>query len=290
MELDKSPGIEGLTTNFWPLFGTRLTQVYNYAFRFGQLSVSQRRGVISLLFKKGDRTLLKNWRPITLLTTDYKILTKALANRLQQVLPLIVHTDQTASIKGRTINDNIPLALISVDQLKAFDRVLHDFLFKTLQRFGFGPDFVRWIQVIYNSVSSSVKTNGWLTSFIGLEGGLRQGCPLSVPLYVLTAETMACNIRQNPRIHGLRPPDSDAEVKLSQFADDTTLLLTDEQSIIETSNTFDLYERASSAKVNKGSPDQHATNIHFVVQCHLFVYASLGRFTNRAVNLRFFLE
>ena len=271
MELDKSPGIDGLTTNFykhfWPLFGPRLTQVYNYAFKSGQLSVSQRRGVISLLFKKGDRTLLKNWRPITLLTTDYKILTKALANRLQQVLPLIVHTDQTASIKGRTINDNtrllhdvityanvnnIPLALISVDQLKAFDRVSHDFLFKTLQRFGFGPDFVRWIQIIYNSVSSSVKTNGWLTSFIGLERGLRQGCPLSMPLYVLTAETMACNIRQNPRIHGLRPPDSEAEVKLSQFADDTTLLLTDEQSIIETFNTFDLYERASGAKINKG--------------------------------------
>ena len=179
MELDKSPGIDGLTTNFykhfWPLFGPRLTQVYNYAFKSGQLSVSHRRGVISLLFKKGDRTLLKNWRPITLLTTDYKILTKALANRLQQVLPLIVHTDQTASIKGRTINDNtrllhdvityanvnnIPLALISVDQLKAFDRVSHDFLFKTLQRFGFGQDFVQWIQVIYNSVSSSVKTNG----------------------------------------------------------------------------------------------------------------------------------
>ena len=104
--------------------------------------------------------MLKTWRPITLLTTDYKILTKAFANRLQQVLPLIVHTDQTASIKGRTINDNtrplhdvityanvnnIPLVLISVDQLKAFDHVSHDFLFKTLQRLEFGPDFVQWI-------------------------------------------------------------------------------------------------------------------------------------------------
>ena len=90
--------------------------------------------------------MLKNWRPITLLTANYKILTKALANRLQQV-----HTDQTASIKGRTINDNtrifhdvityanvnnIPLALTNVDQLKAFDHVSHDFFVKTLQRFG----------------------------------------------------------------------------------------------------------------------------------------------------------
>ena len=269
MENDKSPGLDGLTTNFykhfWPLIADSVTQVYNYAFRVGHLTVSQRRGIISLLFKKGDRTLLKNWRPITLLTTDYKILTKALANRLQKVLPSLVHTDQTASLLGRTINDNsrllhdiiyyanendIPLAVISVDQLKAFDRVSHSFLFKALERFGFGPSFIHWIEVIYNSVSSSVKTNGWLTSFIKLERGLRQGCPLSMPLYVLTAETMAINIRNNPNIHGIRSPQ-DKEVKISQFADDTTLLLTDESSITETFKVFDRYERASGAKINR---------------------------------------
>ena len=271
MENDKSPGIDGLTSNFykhfWPLFGNSLTRVFNYAFLAGRLSVSQRRGIITLLFKKGDRTLLKNWRPITLLTSDYKILTKALANRLHKVLPLIVHSDQTASIKGRTINDNtrllhdvityaneenVPLALISVDQLKAFDRVAHGFLFKTLERFGFGPSFLRWIQVIYNSVSSSVKTNGWFTAFIGLERGLRQGCSLSMPLYVLSAETLAVNIRNNPRIHGIIPPNSNTELKLSQFADDTTLLVTDDDSIIESFSVFDCYERASGAKINKG--------------------------------------
>ena len=106
------------------------------------------------MFKKGDHTKLKNWRPVTLLNSDYKILTEALANRHQQVLPLIIHTDQTAS----TINDNnrllhddvayaneidVPLALISVDQLKTFDRVPHDFLFKCLEHLGFGPNFVQ---------------------------------------------------------------------------------------------------------------------------------------------------
>ena len=94
---------------FWPLFSDKLLLVYNYAFESGCLSVSRRRGIISLVFKKGERSLLKNWRPTTLLTTDYKMLTKALANRLQRVLPLIFHTDQTASVKGRTINDNVRL-------------------------------------------------------------------------------------------------------------------------------------------------------------------------------------
>ena len=271
MEKDKSPGLDGITTNFykhfWRLLGDKLVRVYNHAFRVGRLSVSQRRGVISLLFKKGDRTQLKNWRPITPLTTDYKILSKALANRLHEVLPLIIHSDQRASIRGRTINDNarllhdviayantssVPLAVVSADQMKAFDRVSHDFLFKCLKQFGFGPFFIQWIQVLYNSVSSSVKVNGWLTAFVHLQRGLRQGCPLSMPLYVLMAESMAINIRSNPGIHGVKPPGSEYEVKLSQFADDATLLLTDEQSIAETFRVFDRYELASGAKINKG--------------------------------------
>ena len=138
MENNKSPGLDGLSTNF---------------------SLSQQRRVITLLFKKGDRTKLQNWRPITLLSTDYKILTKALSNRLKQVLPYIIHTDQTACIPGQTINDNLrliqdaityanetnkPLALITIDQLKAFDRVSHTFLFKALEKFGFGPNFQRY--------------------------------------------------------------------------------------------------------------------------------------------------
>ena len=269
MENDKSPGLDGITINFykhfWHMLGDELVRVYNHAFRVGPLSVSQRRGVISLLFKKGDRTQLKNWRPITLLTTDYTILAKALANRLHEVLPLIIHSDQTAAIRGRMINDNarllhdviayanrnsVPLAVVSIEQMKAFDRVSHDFLFKCLRRFGFGPSFLQWIQVLYNSVSSSVRVNGWLTAFVHLERGLRQGCPLSMPLYLLTAESMVINVRSNPGIHGVKPPNSENEVKLSQFADDTTLILTDEQSIAETFLVFDRYELASGAKIN----------------------------------------
>lgn len=254
MENNEYPGFDGLTTNFykhfWPLLGAELTRVYNYSFNNGLLTVSQRRGIITFLFKKGDRTQLKNWRPVTLLNTDYKILTRALAKRLRQVLPLIVSSDQTASLKGRTINDNtrllndvisyaneksINLALISVDQMKAFDRVSHAFLFPCLQRFASGPSFIKWIKFIYHDFSSSVKTNGWLTAFIHLEPGLRQGCALSMPLYVLTAETMPSNIRANPRIHGIRPPDPEEELKLSQYADDTTLLFSDDEPLMKPS-------------------------------------------------------
>ncbi|KAK2552210.1 Transposon TX1 uncharacterized 149 kDa protein [Acropora cervicornis] len=73
-----------------------------------------------------------------------------------------------------------------------------------------------------------------------------------MPLYVLTAEALPINIRANSTIHGLLPPGStDVEVKLTQFADDTTLLLVNDDSIAEAFKTFDLYERASGAKINK---------------------------------------
>ena len=74
MENNKSPGIDGLTSNFykhfWPILGLDITQVFNYCFQHGLLTRIQRRGIITLIFKKGDRTKLQNWRPITCLTTD----------------------------------------------------------------------------------------------------------------------------------------------------------------------------------------------------------------------------
>lgn len=176
-----------------------LKKVYNYAFDQGSLVTSQTRGVVTLLFKKGDCTHLKTWQPITLLTTDYKILTKALATRLRDVLHLLVHTDQTACIPSRTINENVslihdainfanetntPLALISIDQLKAFDSLSHSFLHLVLTKLGFGPYFRRWITLIDHSSVSFIKVNRWLTKTIPLEKGLRQGCALSMPLYI----------------------------------------------------------------------------------------------------------
>ena len=264
MENNKSPGLDGLSTNFykhfWPLLGTELTHIYNYAYEQGHLSLSQQRGVITLLLKKGDRTKLQNWCPITLLNTDYKILTKALSNRLKQVLPSIIHTDQTACIPGRTINNNLrliqdiityanetnkPLALITKDQLKAFDRVSHTYLFKTLEKFGFGPNFQHWIKTFYNNVASSVKVNGWLTAFIPIERGLRQGYALSMPLYVLTAELLATHIRTHQGVNGFQHPQ--ATPKISQYADDTTLLLADDTSI---TNAFQIFQAASGARIN----------------------------------------
>ena len=114
--------------------------------------------------KKSDE--LKNYRPISLLNSDYKIISKTLANRLKKALPFIINIDQSFGIKGRSIHDNIielqslfnyienknlSAIFLNIDQEKAFDRVSHKFLFKVFQKFGFGTRFQNYIQIIHEN-------------------------------------------------------------------------------------------------------------------------------------------
>ena len=111
---EKSPGEDGFTAEFYKHFfdlvGYDLVEGLNAAYDIGQLSISQRRGVITLL-PKGDESLthLYNWRPITLLNVDYKIASKAIAKRIEPILNKLVYSDQTGFVKGRYIGENIRL-------------------------------------------------------------------------------------------------------------------------------------------------------------------------------------
>ena len=158
---NKSPEEKGFTKEFYEVFFDLLRKdllnSYNEAFNRGSLSVSQKRGTITLI-PKGDENLsdLKNWRPISLLNIDYKILSKALAKRMEQYLPKLIHSDQTGFVNGRYIGQNIRLLndimdfldskkcqgiLLFVDFEKAFDTLEWSFISKTLEAFNFGNKF-----------------------------------------------------------------------------------------------------------------------------------------------------
>ena len=111
---NKTPGDDGFTKEFYETFfdliGPALLDSLNAGFECGTLSISQRRGVISLIPKDENNLMtLSNWRPITLLNVDYKILAKIIANRIKPVLPKLIHPDQTGFIKERFIGQNIRL-------------------------------------------------------------------------------------------------------------------------------------------------------------------------------------
>ena len=267
----KAPGSDGLpmefSLKFWDLLGEDLVCVLNSSFRPGCLSLSQRRGVISLSFKKGDRLDIRNWRPISLLNVDYKLAARAIAGRLLKVIHLVVARDQTCGVPGRFIGENVaflrdvvdfatlsnsPVALLSLDQEKAFDRVEWSFMRDTLLAMGLGPSFVSWVDLFYCNVQSCVDVNGHLSSFFPLSRGVRQGCPLSPLLYVLVAEVLAFNIRVNPRIIGLSLPGSMSPLPvISQYVDDTSLVVTSDDSITATFDTYSLFEKGSGAKLNQ---------------------------------------
>lgn len=228
----------------------------------------QKRGAIKIVFKNGERNLIKNYRPITLLNIDLKIVTKALAKRLSTVLPTLIHPNQTC-VPGRHIENNIhliqnlidhinendgELALIFIDQEKAFDRMSHSFIFKTLSRFGFGQNFIEWVKIICNGTKSFVKVNGYETEEFDIERGVRQGCPLSGFLYVLTAEVLSTYIRKNKKIKGYRYKMKNLESlehKIVQYADDTSVCVSNLISLHELFKVFAKFEKATNAKVNK---------------------------------------
>ena len=133
----------------------------------------------------------------------------------------IVHQDQTCGVIGRSIFSNLQLVrdvldmvdktnepgiLVTLDQEKAFDRVDHDFLMRTLAKFGFGPTFCHWVGIFYNNVFSRIIVNGRLSCPVFLERGVRQGCPLSPLLYVLISEVLSTQIRKCSDIEGFLLP------------------------------------------------------------------------------------
>ncbi|CAM5154726.1 unnamed protein product [Natator depressus] len=207
MPTNKSPGMDGLTVEFyrafWDILGPDLVTVWAESLQGGVLPLSCRRAVLALLPKKGDLRDLRNWRPVSLLSTDYKIVAKAISLRLGSVMADVIHPDQTYTVPGRSIFDNLFLvrdllelgrrdglsfALLSLDQEKAFDRVDHGYLLSTLQAFGFGPQFVSFLWVLYASAECLVRLNWTLTEPVSFGRGVRQGCPLLGQLYALAIE------------------------------------------------------------------------------------------------------
>ena len=269
MKFNKSPGNDGFTVEFyytfWSVLGETLVEILNEAYDRGNLSTSQKQGVITLLEKEGkNKMYVQNYRPITLLNVDYKILSKVLAKRLKEVLGEIIHHDQVGYIKDRNIGEAVRLIddmlfhsidqnigfLVTVDFEKAFDSVSHDFLFKALESFGFGHTFRSWVKVLYTDISSCIMNGGYSTGYFNLKRGVRQGDPLSPYLFLLAIETLALVIRKDTAVKGVQFENS--EIKQILYADDISLFVKDTNSINRLQYLFEEFRKVSGLKINKG--------------------------------------
>ena len=254
---------------FWDIIKNEFCLVLQEIFDKCILCESQNKGVLTLLHKSGDRDNIRNWRPLTLLNTDYKIIAKILAESLKKVLPKIIHTDQKGFVKGRIIGDANRMIqdiidyiditegegmIIFLDQEKAFDRVEWGWVDYVLQNFNFGDKFRLWIKMLLNNSVTCIKTNGFVSKYFPISRSARQGCPIAPLLYIIQAEPLACAIRASKDIKGFQLPGEREgefiESKLSMFADDSQFFNKNEESVVNCFDILTKYEKASGSKIN----------------------------------------
>ena len=172
--------------------------------------------IIKLIEKEDrDKRFIKNWRPISLLNVDSKIISKALSENLKEVLPDLIFSQQTAYVKnrhigesGRLISDMIEVTetrkigvlLVTMDIENAFYSLDHNFLISTLEKYGFGQSFILWIKILLNDQESCVSNGGKTTKYLMLGRGARHGDPISAFLFILALEIMFLLIKTKPEI------------------------------------------------------------------------------------------
>ena len=269
MANNKTPGNDGITADFYKVFWRSLsrpfTEAMTEAYQKQQLHKSAREGVLNLIPKSGkDPRLVGNLRPITLLNCDYKILERAIAQKIEPSLHTIIDSDQKGFLKGRRIsvnirkmldiikkaNDNqIEALILSLDFSKAFDLCEKDALIQALRFFDFNEYIINWTSIIYDQFSVKVQNNGNFSQSVEKTRSLHQGGPASSFYFLVIAELLAIQLRKNGKIKGVLI--NEIMNLINQFADDTDLFLNaDEESISETVNELEKFRLNTGLTIN----------------------------------------
>ncbi|SAL96016.1 hypothetical protein [Absidia glauca] len=260
---NKSPGLDGISFEVYKYLGAKHDKSSDLLL---SIIVDAQNGIFPqswletrtvLLFKKGHRDLLANWRPLSMINCDAKLFTKMLANRFHHCMAPIINPFQTGFMHHRLISDNgwITQTLmqhiqqtdhtntsvaILLDQEKAYDRVHPTYLRQVLGHMGFPRTLVATLISLFFSTKIHVSLNGWLGAPFTQARGLRQGDPLSPLLFNLAFEPLLRSLLANSTIRGIPIKDTDkwkgvanlaqerqTIIKLLAYADDLVLFLND---------------------------------------------------------------
>lgn len=243
---NKSPGSDGfngdLLKKCWYIIAQDFYALLA-AFYEGEICLHSINGsYVTLVPKKDAPTLVGDFRPISLLNSSIKLITKLLANRLQKVIINLVHTNQYGFIKTRTIHDCLAWAfeylhlchkskkeiiIVKLDFKKAFDKVEHHVILDILKHKGLGKKWLNWMEMIMNSATSSILLNGVPGKTFHCKRGVRQGDPLSPLLFVLAADLLQSiiNKAKSNGLLNLPLPRAGSDFLVIQYADDTLLVM-----------------------------------------------------------------
>ena len=265
----KCSGCDGIPAEFYAIFYEKikmqLLNTFNYCYEVGELFPSALRGVINLIPKKlKDSRKISSMRPISLLSSDYKLVEKILANRLKPVLNDLIDQDQKGFLPNRKIHCNIrrvldivqlaeeedfPGLIVSIDFAKCFDTIEIPSLIKALDYFGVGDSYKRWTKLLYNNPIACVSNNGHFSPYFKISRSVRQGGPNSAYYFLVLAEVLAIELRKNPKIQGIMV--NQLKRLLGQYADDIDLYLYgNERSVQAAFDTIIHFEKRSGFRIS----------------------------------------
>lgn len=264
-----SPGPDGLPSEFYRTFAhvyvPIFVRLYNHMATQRKAPLSFQGSYISLFPKKNkDSRKVENWRPIALLNTDYKILTKVWASRLGPIVAKTIGRHQTGFIPGRDIRENVLLVQTMLDRLKqtcqqqgilfldlekAYDRISQRAIYLVAKKFGFPRHGINFLVAIYRHAKAQVIHNGFQSRKFRIQSGVRQGCPLSPLLFTLVVEMLNQALIQSSRLRGFTI-NSTTSTKVVAYADDIAIPLSGVADLNVAQEKIELFEQATASKVN----------------------------------------
>ena len=273
MDKEKAPGPDGFNMVFfqacWSFLKEDLLKVFNEFYYNGKINTSMNSTFITLVPKKNRSIKVRDFRPISLVSSVYKVISKVLSLRLGEILGDTISENQNAFVGGRQILDAALVAnevvedvrrrkqkgmVFKLDFEKAYDRVNWDFLDRVFCRKGFGDRWRGWIKGCLSSVVFSVIVNGepkeWFRGF----RGVRQGDPLSPFLFTLVVDVLSRMLARGVEtgvVKGLEVGNEGLEISHLQFADDTILFLSeDRDKFYNVLSLLQIFEVVSGLRIN----------------------------------------
>jgi hypothetical protein len=273
---DKAPGPDGFTMAFfqkcWSVLEADVMGFFDEVYHYCKFERSLNASFIALIPKRLNASNIRDFRPISLIGSIYKLLSKVLANRLRGVLDKLISESQNAFVGGRKILDSVLIAnecldsrlksrtpgvICKLDIEKAYDHVNWSCLLHLLERMGFGRRWRLWIEACISSVQFSVLVNGSPERFFSCSRGLRQGDPLSPLLFLLVMEVLSRMLRKvevEGLIRGFRAGSNAADglcISHLPYADDTILFCdADPDQLLYVRLVLTCFEAVTGLRVN----------------------------------------
>jgi len=245
---NKAPGADGTSQDFfkkmWATIKDDLLEIVNHMYIDGKISDNQKHGLIVCVPKKPRPTRPEDFRRLTLLIADLKLMTRILANRISPWFTSILHPSQHCGIHGHSIFVAIASVReaiayteytrtsrckLSIGVKEAFDNISHDYLFQLLESYGFSEHFQRCIRQMYEDAKLSIYINDYRTGKFPINCSVRQGCHLSMQVFAICMDPLLCVLEST--LMGIRIDRNSHKSTVIAYADDVTLLLTSPSEI-----------------------------------------------------------